>query len=211
MKRIVFYLFFMIAGIGVGHAQADKRTSEILNRISENLSSSQGTEIEYRLSVKPASEPEQLFHGTLRMKGEKFQLESPDVSVWFNGKEQWSLNEGSDEVNLTEPDDEELQSINPYFLLKDHSRWYESRLKSEKNGKAEIELIPKETSSSEYERIVLDVDTRKGYPNRITLSGRDKSVQTITVTAYRDGLNFADSQFVFDAKSHPDKEINDLR
>lgn len=211
MKQIAALLLTLFALIQDGQADNATRAAEMLDQISRNQTQSTGTEVSYRLTVQPSNdEPAQQFNGQLKMKGEKFTLTSPEISVWFNGKEQWSLSESSDEVNLTEPTEEELQSVNPYFLLKNYKKEYTCQLKKEGKTDATIELTPK-NSGGDIVSVTLLIDTKKGFPIAITVKNKDKSSQHVSITKYTDGLNFDDSLFVFEPKQHPGKEINDLR
>ena len=56
-------------------------------------------------------------NGTLLLKGNQFYLNSGGIQSWFDGKTQWSYLESSEEVNVSNPTPEELQTINPYALL----------------------------------------------------------------------------------------------
>ena len=56
--------------------------------------------------------------GTLLLKGNKFHLNTGDVETWFDGKTQWSYLRQNEEVNVSTPTPEELQSINPQHLLR---------------------------------------------------------------------------------------------
>ena len=62
------------------------------------------------------------------MKGEKFLLDADGVKTWFDGRTQWSYLTNSDEVNISEPTPEELQSINPYALLSIYKQGYHMKL-----------------------------------------------------------------------------------
>ena len=66
--------------------------------------------------------------GTIRLKGEKFLLDADGVKTWFDGRTQWSYLTNSDEVNVSEPTPEELQSINPYALLSIYKQGYHMKL-----------------------------------------------------------------------------------
>ena len=55
--------------------------------------------------------------GTIQLKGEKFVLKASEVITWFDGKTQWSYVVRNDEVNVSNPTQEELQQINPYTFL----------------------------------------------------------------------------------------------
>ena len=66
----------------------------------------------------PCNRPEASSHlwrtgnGTLLLKGNRFYLNSGGIQSWFDGTTQWSYLESSEEVNVSNPTPEELQTIN---------------------------------------------------------------------------------------------------
>ena len=75
-----------------------------------------------------AQAPEGSSTGVIRLKGDKFLLETDGVTTWFDGHTQWSYLSSSDEVNVSEPTAEELQSVNPYALLSLYKQGYNLKL-----------------------------------------------------------------------------------
>ena len=55
--------------------------------------------------------------GTIAIKGRKFQAATPQASIWFDGKTQWTYLKKNDEVNIATPSVEEQQAINPYNFI----------------------------------------------------------------------------------------------
>ena len=58
------------------------------------------------------------------LKGNRFYLNSGGIQSWFDGTTQWSYLESSEEVNVSNPTPEELQTINPYALLSIYKSGY---------------------------------------------------------------------------------------
>ena len=52
--------------------------------------------------------PEGNTNGSIRLKGDKFLLETEGVTTWFDGRTQWSYLASSDEVNVSEPTPERV-------------------------------------------------------------------------------------------------------
>lgn len=62
------------------------------------------------------------------LEGDKFTFRGDGVTTWFDGHTQWSYLSSADEVNVSEPTPEELQSINPYALLSLYEQGYKLKL-----------------------------------------------------------------------------------
>ena len=58
------------------------------------------------------------------LKGNRFYLNSGGIQSWFDGTTQWSYLESSEEVNVSNPTPDELQTINPYALLSIYKSGY---------------------------------------------------------------------------------------
>ena len=52
--------------------------------------------------------------GTIAIKGNKFHATTPQAVVWYNGKTQWSYMKKTDEVNISNPNEAQQMSMNPY-------------------------------------------------------------------------------------------------
>ena len=149
--------------------------------------------------------------GTIRMKGRQFVLETEGMTTWFDGRTQWTYLEEVDEVNITEPTADELQSINPYAWLSLYKQGYE--LKTRKvNGR----LLPVTLTATDRHRQVqgmtlyIDPDTRMPRQIDMRLQGSLQPVR-IVIRQCHTGLTYADSFFVFDSQKHPTAEVIDLR
>ena len=70
------------------------------------------------------------YAGVLYLEGEKFVVETEGMKTWFDGHTQWSYVASADEVNVSEPTQEELQTLNPYAWLSLYKQGYRLKLSS---------------------------------------------------------------------------------
>ena len=49
--------------------------------------------------------------GEAVISGDKFRITTPGMSIWYDGRTQWTYSSSTGEVNVTEPTAEELQQI----------------------------------------------------------------------------------------------------
>ena len=106
MKRLftIGMLSFLPYFLG---AQTEKKAEEVLDKTLTELSGANGIRAEFGGTE----------NGFLLLKGEKFYLNNGNIQSWYDGKTQWSYVDDTEEVNISHPTPEELQSINPYFIL----------------------------------------------------------------------------------------------
>lgn len=147
--------------------------------------------------------------GSVTLCGDRFELITPDMSVWFDGKNQWSYLASAGEVNLTEPTAEELLQVNPFAIISNLGKNFRARRVKAPQGYDKIELTP--TTKGDIESATVTVKTSTSYPSEITIRAKDGTVTTIMVTSVKEGAKLPDGRFRFEPKKHPGVEVIDLR
>ena len=80
-------------------------------------------------------------NGHIQVQGNKFKIASNALTTWFDGRTQWTLMNGSDEVNVSNPTAAELQQVNPYTFINLYKSGYNLKLANTTyHGKACHEL-----------------------------------------------------------------------
>lgn len=205
MKQIAYLLLLcMTCCLSLPlHAQTDAKN--ILDRTAAAFRSAGGVKATFNIQSAAGATS-----GTLKLKGDKFLLESSGATTWFDGKTQWSYLAATDEVNISEPTAAELRSINPYALLYIYKQGY--TWQTGKQGGNYYEVILTATRRSEdLQRIVLRVRKDNYQPMSIRVKDSNGEESTVTINKYETGLNYPDSLFVFNKKKYPTAEIVDLR
>lgn len=122
MKKIFLVILLMGIALCRAAAQQDAKAESILNKMAENYQKAGGISLSFGGTQS----------GTLLLKGNKFYLESGGIQTWFDGKTQWSYVEQNEEVNVSTPTPEELQSVNPYALVTTYKKSFNYRYVGEK-------------------------------------------------------------------------------
>lgn len=195
-------------------AQKDKQAGEILEKTAAAFKSAGGIDARFDLAVfgkngtKKGSE-----QGEIKLKGDRFVLNTNSATTWFDGHTQWSYLKASDEVNISNPTPEELQTINPYSLVRMYRQGYDYRYGGTKTirGRQGYEIVLTPTGKSkEIARITLVVSANY-QPVSVKVEQKDRSWSEITVVSYKTGEKYPDRLFKFDRRNYPDTEIVDLR
>lgn len=201
MRRIYLLVLAVCLSISV-FAQKDKQAREVLDKTANTLKQAGGIKATFGGTG----------NGTLLLKGEQFYLNSSGVQSWFDGKTQWSYLDSSEEVNISNPTPEELQTINPYALLSLYKNGYKYKYIGEKsrNGKQGYEVLLTPEKKGDIASITLFVS--KNYqPIYIKVTQTNKSINEIIVNSYQTNQSFNDATFKFDKKKFPNAEVIDLR
>ena len=186
---------------------AQNSARDILQRAAETFRRSGGVSASFAIRSSEGNST-----GFIRLKGEKFVLEAGGMTTWFDGHTQWTYLPESDEVNISEPTDEELQTLNPYAWLSLYDRGYDVKLlPAESAGQYKIEMVARSTEA-QVSRVVLWLERSALQPVKfaLTLSGSVEPT-VITVRDYRTRLAYTDALFVFDPREYPTAEVIDLR
>ena len=199
MKKLFFTLLTLLLPYCLS-AQTDK-AKVVLDKVISTFTEEGGIQIDFEGTEK----------GTIVMKGEKFYLHSGQIQSWYDGKTQWSYVADTEEVNISHPTPEELQGINPYFILVNYQENFESSYKGMKTheGKQvqEIVLAPK---GNAHEQITLWI-SKTSHPIYIKVENNGKPVSEIHVKNVRKQKEINDHVFRFNKSLYPNAEIIDLR
>lgn len=208
IKTLLFVFRMLCLVLPVAAQQPDAK--DILDRAAGVFRSAGGVEITFSVRA-----PEGNSTGTIRLKGDKFLLETEGVTTWFDGRTQWTYLASSDEVNVSEPTQEELKGINPYSWLSLYNQDY--KLKVAKTGNASdnttYKVVMTATKrSQDIQCVILYIDKRSFRPLKLSMVRRgSKEAVVVFINSCRTGERYGDSLFVFDRKDYPTAEIVDLR
>ena len=146
------------------------------------------------------------------LQGKKFQLTTPDMVSWFNGKTEWTYLPENDEVNITQPTDKEIQAVNPYVFLDLYKKGYRISMKeSSLRGTATYEVhLEAERSDMAAQELYIDIRKSDNMPLCVRVR-QDKVWNRISVRNFQGNQKFTDADFTFPRDRYPDAEIIDLR
>ena len=201
MKRTYLLVLILFLSVSLS-SQKDKQAREILDKTTNALQQAGGIRATFGGTG----------NGTLLLKGNQFYLNSGGIQSWFDGKTQWSYLESSEEVNVSNPTPEELQTINPYALLSIYKNGYNYKYAGTKsrNGKQGFEVILTPENKQDITSITLFV-SQTYQPLYIKVEQNNKSANEIIVTSYQTNQPLDNATFKFDKKKFPNAEVIDLR
>ncbi|WP_108821582.1 outer membrane lipoprotein carrier protein LolA [Dysgonomonas sp. Marseille-P4361] len=212
MKTKLTLITFLVACTSILSAQ-NART--ILDNASEAYQKAGGIIATFTLESRDTKAKDTYsYDGTAHMKEDKFKIEIPDAITWFDGATQWVYIKDTDEVNISSPTGEELQSISPSVLFNIYKKGFNLSYKGEKRsaGKLvhEIELTPQK-KTGDFTKIVVQINKANNIFHRITLTDKNGLENTLTIVKYQTRNALADDTFKFNKVDYPSAEIIDLR
>jgi len=144
--------------------------------------------------------------GTIAIKGKKFHASTPQATIWFDGKTQWTYMKDNDEVNVSNPTEAELAAINPYNFIYMYKKGYTYTM-TKKGANFEVHL--KATDKKSISEMYIIINQKSYTPSQIRMK-QQKGWTTIDIKNFKK-TNIADGTFRFNSKDFPSAEIIDLR
>ena len=188
-------------------AQENNEARQLLDRVADTFRQAEGVEIAFEVRA-----PGGTSEGRIRLKGEKFRLDTEGITTWFDGRTQWTYLENSDEVNVSEPTAEELQSINPYAWLSLYKDGYTLKMGEQADPRLHKVMMTATRRGSELQCLILYVDKQTLRPSKLSLVRRgDREAAVVLVRSYQTGQKYDDALFTFDKRAYPTAEVIDLR
>ena len=210
MRKYIFSVLIALLSLPV-IAQQQSQAKVILDKTAEVFRKAGGVKADFTVKAVTNGLVEGAENGTIQLKGEKFVLKTSDIITWFDGKTQWSYVTKNDEVNVSNPTQEELQQINPFAILRSVEKNYTPRRVKAPAGCSAVELIPGEKVRSPYAKVVLTVNDSSGLPEKIEVTSSDGVVTSIKINSIKSIKVPGAGAFRFPAKQYPGVEIIDLR
>lgn len=210
IKRIFITL---CATCALSMAAFSQTARQVLDQTANKLKASGGIEASFEATQFKGTQEAGSADGRIYVEGNKFKISSSSVTTWFDGHTQWTLLNGSNEVNVSNPTAAELQQTNPYTFLNLYKKGYDLRLATTNyKGKAchEVRLVAQNKSNA-IQLLIAVIDKTTHMPLSIRLKDNRGEWTRIRVNGIKTNRRYADSTFRFDQKQHPGIEVIDLR
>lgn len=202
MKRatsILLLLSFLLS------AFAAESGDDLLSRAAANISRSKSLTARFSLSSAEGTAT-----GSILLAGDKFRMISPDMSVWYDGRTQWTYSQAAGECNVTEPTPDELAQINPFAVINAFRRNYNVSVASRTKSAVTLNLAAK-SKKAQIKSVRLTLNASTLYPSAITLTDRRGKQVKITVSSVKAGGAVSQNIFKYNPRQYPGVEVIDLR
>ena len=197
-------------------AQQDPAAKKILDRVANKSKQYISIQADFELKIDNRRDDfSSNSKGTLKIKGEKYYMESPDTKVFYDGTTLWTYMEDLNEVTITEPDKSSEDFVeNPIIIFDLYNRDFKYRLVGETRVESgwmyEIDLFPNDLDQP-YSRfkIMIRKDTEELY--MVKAVGKDGIDYTAYLTNAIYNKPIDDSAFTFQADKYKGVEVIDMR
>lgn len=199
MKKILSFAFMALMSLGTFAQTAQ----QVLDKTAKIIGNKSGASANFQMSSSKYGSAS----GTIAIKGNKFSAHTPQATVWYNGKTQWTYMKKTNEVNVSNPTQAQQMSMNPYTFINIYKTGYTSTMKTA-GSNYEVRLVAHNKKRTVQE-LVITIDKKSYVPSKIKMR-QGSSWSTITVSNFK-AKNVPNSTFTFNSKDYPSAEIVDLR
>ena len=197
---VLVTLFTIHCSLFTSHAVA-QTAKQVLDKTAAVVSAKSGAKASFSIKGNQMNAS-----GTIAIKGKKFQATTPQATVWFDGKTQWTYMRKNDEVNIANPSEAELAAINPYNFIYLYKNGYKYTMEK-KNGNFIVHLTA--TGKRSIQEMYITINQKTYIPSQIRMH-QQKGWTTINITGFQQS-KLSDGMFRFNSKDFPNAEVIDLR
>ena len=198
IKKIICCVACVLLGVS---AQA-QTARQVLDKAAGVISAKGGAQASFTIKGENMNTS-----GTIAIKGKKFHATTPQATIWFDGKTQWTYLKKNDEVNVSTPTEAQLQAINPYNFIYLYKQGY-SYTMAKKGASYEVHLTATDKKKP-IQEMYITVGQKSYIPSQVRMK-QQKGWTTIDIRGFK-AATLSDGIFRFNSKDFPTAEVIDLR
>ena len=197
MKIKIFMLALLVCNAIYGQT-----AKSVLDKAAATVSVKEGLKANFKMTGTHGNTS-----GTVAVKGKKFYATTPQATIWFDGKTQWTYMKNNDEVNISTPTEAQLQAINPYNFINLYKKGYKYTLN--KGGKDYVVHLTAANANTKIKEMFVSVDKNNYHPTQVKMLQGQKWIIFDITNLKKEAI--PESQFRFNSKDFPTAEVIDLR
>ncbi len=198
MKKICFLIMAAL----LSTATMAQTAKSVLDKAAAHITVKEGVKANFKMKGGIGNTS-----GTIYIKGKKFHATTSQATVWFDGKTMWTYLKNNEEVNVSNPTEAQLQTINPYNFINLYKNGYSSTLNN--TGGAYVVHLTSTAKGQKIKELFVTIDKNSYHPTQVKLlQGKNWTIFDISDLT---NTKIADSKFRFNAKDFPQAEVIDLR
>ncbi len=216
-KIFTLFCFMIIVPVMLSKAQTPEglKAKQILDEVSKITRSYSSISADFVFTLENAQENLNDTHsGSVIIAGDKYKVTLMNVDTYFDGTTIWTYLKEVDEVNISEPDPMDDETLNPANIFSIYQNDFRCLFAGEStiDGKRVemVDLFP-ENRDKPYSRIKLLVGKEDRHIVKITQVGKDGNNYIIHIKNMKTNVPFDDSMFIFNPEDHPGVDVIDLR
>jgi outer membrane lipoprotein-sorting protein len=210
---ITILSFFVVAG----YSQQDAKAKEILEKVTKTTQSLASIDAKFSFEMNNKTENiQEKSTGSIILKNKKYKLEIPKMGlqVTCDGKTIWTYMVKSNEVNISNLDEETDDLMDPSRIFTIYEKGFNYKFAGESvDGGVpvyNINLSPQKPTG-EISTIKLMIDKQKMLIHGANMTGKDGNIYNVIINQFKTDGVYKDSDFIFDPSKYKGVEVVDMR
>lgn len=202
MKKYILALSIVFSLFTVSSVQAQS-AKEVLDKCAAKVSARNGVKADFSMTSAQYGDAS----GKIAVKGKMFHATTPVATMWFDGKTLWTYMSKTEEVNVANPSESQLQVLNPYNFVNMYKKGFKYTMThTDKSYKVHLTATDQ---SRRVREMFITVDKKTYHPTEVKLLQKQKWTTFVISNLVTSKL--PDSEFRFNSKDFPSAEVIDLR
>jgi outer membrane lipoprotein carrier protein len=216
MKQLILITVLSVFAM-TGYSQQDAKAKEILEKVTQTTQSHASIEAKFSFEMNNKAENiQEKYNGTIILKNKKYKLNIPQMGlqVTCDGKSIWTYMVNSNEVTISNLDDDTEDLMDPSKIFTIYERGFNYKFVGESVDGGipvyNIDLTPQKTDG-DIREIRIMIDKQKMMIRSANMTGKDGNKYMVSVNQFNTNGVYQDSDFVFDPKKYKGIEVVDMR
>ncbi len=211
MKKLVFVLVLLLS---ISSNFAQNKSKALLDEVSQKMNSYKTIYVEFKNTLVNLEEQiKQETKGVASLKGEKYSVNFLGTTTIFDGQKKYLILPEDEEVNITNPDDDdEITPDKVFSFYKEGYTYVWDIVQNIQGRKIQfVKLIPI-ASDSEMKYVLLGIDNKTKNIYKMIQVGKNGTNITITISKFKTNIPISDKLFEFNRSKYETEGylINDL-
>lgn len=215
MKKFILILASAALLFGTSaHAQTSK---EILDKLSTKAKTWKTITADFTSTLKDQkANVNQKQEGSIKIKGNKYQLNLSQYTIISDGTTIWSYDKKSNSCTIDNLEDVKDGAFDPSEMFTIWEKDFKHEMKNtnaSSDGEAcyEIHLYPNQPKDKPYHTIIMFISKSKMEANKIVVKTRENAEISYKVKNFKTNGEIPDGDFKFNKALHPGVEVVDNR
>jgi len=192
-------------------AQNDPKAKTVLDDLSKTTKAYTTIKAEFSFTIEKKDKTKETQNGKIEVKGVKYKLVIPGHEIYCDGKSVWDFIKDANEAQLKDMDAGGEDAVNPSTIFTMYEKGFKYKFESEDATKQIISLFPNNPDKKKFHTVKLVIDKTKKQISSVKMLMKDGSTHTYDIKSFVANADMPDTNFVFDKKTHPGVEVEDLR
>lgn len=206
MNQLFRHIIILFVTIGCSLHTSANNAELLIDKVAQKFQQAKSITADFTISGNGSTSA-----GNIIISGDRFKIKMNEISIWYDGRTQWTYSQPVNEISITEPTPDELQQVNPFAIISAFRKNYYATTLNNGNNTATLQLTPLSSQGEAISKVILTLNKSTLFTTQIVLTLDNGESITIKVNSVKIGNTLPLSTFTYNNQLYPNAEIIDLR